>query len=301
MQHPLIATQPLTIGDILDRSVRLLRARFAEFILIPLLFLVPLAVLQMLAILTAKPVPITTPTLDPNNPLTPVFERFIRVSNASAGASSWLVWINLLNSLLILVLPLVIVYQATQVLQGLSPTVGQSISGGLRHIGRYMLTTLLIGVLLLVAIVVFVGIPALCIGPFGFLLFIPLLIFCMARLAVATVVLVDEKAGVIQSLQRSWKLTEGMFWRTFGFTLIVGILSWVIMFLPAIITSAMILSVPPGTEKWLAILDGVSSNLIRVIILPFSNLAMVMYYFDLLVRKEGYDLVLQLQETETRL
>ncbi|MFN8443601.1 MAG: glycerophosphoryl diester phosphodiesterase membrane domain-containing protein [Caldilineaceae bacterium] len=301
MQHPLIATQPLTIGDILDRSARLLRARFTEFILIPLLFLVPLAVLQSLAIMTAKPVPVTTPTLDPNNPLTPIFERFIRVSNASAGASSWLWWINLLNSFLILALPLVIIYQSTQVLQGLSPTVGQSISGGLRHMGRYLLTTILLGILMLVAALVLVGIPALCIGPFGILLFIPALFFCMARLAVATVVLVSEKAGVIQALQRSWKLTEGMFWRTFGFTLIVGILGWVIMFLPAIVTSVVILSVPPGTEKWLAILNGVSSNLIRVVILPFSNLAIVMYYVDLLVRKEGYDLALQLQETERRL
>lgn len=301
MQRPLIATQPLTIGDILDRSVRLLRARFAEFILIPLLFLVPLAVLQTLAILTAKPVPVTTPTLDPNNPLTPIFERFIRVSNASAGASSWLWWINLLNSLLVIVLPLIIIYQSIQVLQGLSPTIGQSISGGLSHIGRYLLTGLLMVILIFVAALVLVGIPALCIGPFGLLLFIPSLIFFMVRITVATVILVNEKAGVIQALQRSWKLTEGMFWRTFGFTWIVGILSWVIMFLPAIITSAMIMSVPPGTEKWLAILDGVSSNLIRVIILPFSNLAIVMYYFDLLVRKEGYDLALQLQERETRL
>ncbi len=301
MQGPLIATHPLTVGDILDRTVRLLRARFSEFILLPLVFLVPLAVLQAVAILTSTPVINATPALDPNNPFSPILERFLRVSSATAGASGWLSWIGLVNSLVTIAIPLMITYQAIQILHGRSPSLGENIKGGLRHVGRFLLSSLLIGMGLLIVAIVVVGLLAICLGSLGILIFIPFVLFFATRIAVFIVAMVNEHAGPIESLKRSWTLTEGLFWRTFGFSLIVTVLGWVIMFLPALITSILIVSMPPGSEKLLASLDSVSSSLITAVVFPFANLASTTYYFDLLVRKEAYDLTLRVQQTETTL
>lgn len=49
--------------------------------------------------------------------------------------------------------------------------------------------------------------------------------FASIRLVLLNPVVIDSRAGVMESLRRAWALTRGYFWRLFGFLLIVMLLS----------------------------------------------------------------------------
>jgi hypothetical protein len=54
---------------------------------------------------------------------------------------------------------------------------------------------------------------------------IALVFFASIRLVLLNPVVIDSKAGVMDSLRRAWTLTRGYFWRLFGFLIIVMLLS----------------------------------------------------------------------------
>jgi|SRR5579871_475316 len=59
----------------------------------------------------------------------------------------------------------------------------------------------------------------------GFVLLIVPGIFLATRLAFATFFIVDEGAGPIEAIQRSWDMTRGHFWQLFLFGIVVVILN----------------------------------------------------------------------------
>jgi hypothetical protein len=124
------------------------------------------------------------------------------------------------------------------------------------------------------------------------------------KLALVPSVIVLERAGVVTAVRRSWTLTNGNFWRTFGLILLVGlILSFAaqvvvqpVSFLGTIL--AMVLD-PTAGETYLAISIGttvaalVLSVLIGAITSVVQAALIAVVYIDLRMRTEGLDLELE--------
>ena len=126
----------------------------------------------------------------------------------------------------------------------------------------------------------------------GFILLIIPGIIAMIRLTLAPAVVVVEDVRGTKAISRSWSLTSGHFWRVFATLLLSGIISAVgaaIIQIPTEVIATMI-----GPEGWPV--SALGTALATALITPFSLLIVVLLYFDLRVRKEGYDIEVMAQE-----
>jgi hypothetical protein len=118
----------------------------------------------------------------------------------------------------------------------------------------------------------------------GFILLIIPGIFLLIRFYFAVVVVVVEGERGTAALRRSWRLVKGSTWRVLGIVLVIAIIGGIL---------TAIISVPftllfAGTDVFaFEILGDVIAG---IIVEPFVALAVVLLYFDLRIRKEGYDL-----------
>lgn len=117
----------------------------------------------------------------------------------------------------------------------------------------------------------------------GLLLLIPRLMFTSQAVMI-------EGIRAIDSLRRSWRLTAGFFWRVLGLLLLIGLITWVISFGPALLVSlpaALLFEDQPEIQF---LMSAIISTLLNVLVMPFSMVAYTLIYFDLRMRKEGFDL-----------
>jgi glycerophosphoryl diester phosphodiesterase family protein len=153
---------------------------------------------------------------------------------------------------------------------GRTPSAGDILDGALPVLGPVLL------VMILYALVV--------IGGF-FLLVIPGIFFAIKfQFAVPTVVL--EKERGTYAMGRSWRLTDGNFWRVLGIILLTAIM---VAIVAVIITLPTVLStLNMGTSGW--VIRAVGGSVAAVLTTPFSQLVTVLLYLDLRARKEGLTL-----------
>jgi hypothetical protein len=126
----------------------------------------------------------------------------------------------------------------------------------------------------------------------GFLLLIIPGIIAAVRLTLAPAVVVVEDVRGTKAVSRSWNLTAGHFWRVFGTLILSGIITAVgaaIIQIPAEVITTMI-----GPDGWPV--SALGTAVASALITPFSLLIVVLLYFDLRVRKEGYDIEVMAQE-----
>lgn len=120
-----------------------------------------------------------------------------------------------------------------------------------------------------------------------------------ARYMTATVGLVDQNWGAVESLRKSWALTKGRTWRCIGYFLLLGVLTLIIINMPIAIAQNLV-QLFVGMEM-LGPITGIfaaATSLMAVLWTPFQVAAMVLFYFDLRVRQENYDLELRLEQLE---
>ncbi|MCG8352024.1 MAG: glycerophosphoryl diester phosphodiesterase membrane domain-containing protein [Chloroflexales bacterium] len=122
-----------------------------------------------------------------------------------------------------------------------------------------------------------------------------LVAYVAIRLLFVPQAIIIEKKGVIDSLQRSWQLVRGSFWRVLGIVLVIYFLIQILIFIP---TSSLefavggVFNTPDAFVLRQSILT-VVVYLIQILVLPFNLIAYTLLYYDLRVRKEGYDLQLR--------
>ena len=133
-----------------------------------------------------------------------------------------------------------------------------------------------------------------------------LLIYCAMILAVIAIsvplafacpTFVAEDKRYVSALRRSWSLVRGHYWRTLGILLLTGLI--VITVESAVTTPLLFITgawkdllmgqkmVTNGTSF---MLYGIGDMIISTAIEPIWLIATVLLYYDLRIRKEGYDL-----------
>ncbi|MRX42869.1 hypothetical protein [Agromyces kandeliae] len=240
-----------------------------------------------------------------------------------AGTIGWLVLLTLV--------PLAVGVVAGAFLQGVmvievaSGTLGERLGFGAlwrraaSRIGPLIGWTLLVSVIvlgvfaLLATIVVMTALIApdpLAIA--GVLLVVMLLLLGLAvlaawlgtKLALVPSVIVLERAGIGQSVRRSWQLTTGHFWRTFGLILLVGLIvstiAQTVVQVPMLGGTILAVILDPtagATYEAVTIastlVGTVLSILIGAIVAVVQAALIAVIYIDLRMRSEGLDLELE--------
>ena len=120
-------------------------------------------------------------------------------------------------------------------------------------------------------------------------------IFLSVKWSVAFPAVVSERAGPFSAISRSWELTRGHWWRTFGTLLVVGLLSFVIYFAIGGVLGACDRDDSDMSEVAVAALTVTLNIVLFAIMYPLWAAVITVLYYDLRVRNEGFDLQLLAQ------
>lgn len=115
------------------------------------------------------------------------------------------------------------------------------------------------------------------------------------RFLLAAPVIVLEGAGVLTGMKRSWKLTRGYFWRTFGLVVLTVVLLWTVLGFTAVPVAAVV-SFLAAELTWLApILTALALSVALAAATPFCSSIIALVYIDIRMRTEGLDVMLAQQ------
>jgi hypothetical protein len=249
---------PLRVGQILDTAIRLALRNARILLPIAATIVVPLAILD--AIVLAA-------TLKNGY----VIDGTVYLQNAS-GYDAGRVVIEILQFIGGALVTGASFRALSASYLGGSPHVGESLRAALSRLGALLVVS--IGVVLFTIV--------------GFLLlFIPGAYFLIAC-SVAVPVLLLEGVPAFTAINRSFELTRGHWWRTFGVIASALVLFFVLGFLLGLGLGAILLGTSQsllgrGIELVLTLV------LTELIVRPFQAAVTTVLYYDLRVRKEGID------------
>lgn len=138
------------------------------------------------------------------------------------------------------------------------------------------------------------GLAAYIIIFLGFMLLIVPGIIIGCGYSVVPQAVVLEDIGATESLGRSWRLTRDYRWRAFG----LGLVSLIIVYVPMMaigIIGAAVIGMDPTTLEGggfstANLIFSVAAQLVGLVVYPILNCVFTLFYYDLRVRKEGFDL-----------
>ncbi len=123
--------------------------------------------------------------------------------------------------------------------------------------------------------------------------------------AMGMAVCVAEQKAAWKSMKRSWKLSQGTRGRIFVLFLLVLVLTMVttmIAYIPFLIVVGVAAAAGNGPQSAAAalvvaeILQFVLDVLLQIALTPISSIALVLFYYDQRVRKEGFDIEVMMEQ-----
>lgn len=253
-----------------DAAITLFRTNFVTLIKISAAVFVPLGVVQLVATIAVGPIDLASLiVVDPDAtfedvfaPLVP-FYAMLAVTGVLGFIGSALVQGASITAL-------------AQVYQGRQPEWAESLKAGLRRWIALVAATILLTI----------G------STFGLLFCIVPGVFLFTMWAVTPAALIAEGLGPFAALRRSFRLVRGRFWPVLGAIVLAYLLYFVGEQIISGATVAITFFGTSGTGFVSFIPTVLGSVLVSVIATPFLAAMVTIIYFDLRVRKEGYDLEL---------
>jgi hypothetical protein len=264
-ERPLPLRQ-MGIGEILDSAIQLYRREWMALIGIVALVLVPLSFLQFYLTRALSTAPVQ-PGLVRQDEITAAI-----VATGVLGIAEFLFVQPFLVA--------AVARAAANVYLGEPVTIGATYRFALTRVHSILWISILNFLALVLGLV---------------LLVIPFFIV-LVRMTFAPTVLVVEGIRGPKALGRSWRLAGGHFWRLAGTLLLAGLIAGVVSSVLTVPTEFAALGL--GENGWPV--RALGSSLATVLVTPFSTLITVLLYFDLRIRKEGYDIEVLTQELAPR-
>jgi hypothetical protein len=115
-------------------------------------------------------------------------------------------------------------------------------------------------------------------------------LYVTVRFTAVTPAVIVEKLGPVEALRRSGALVLNSWWRTAGLLLLLSVLGAAITGGPAFVVSLFAIVVTQGNLVLQQLISGAVTTVVALLYAPIQLIAITLYYFDLRVRKEGYDL-----------
>ena len=260
--------RPLEIGDLLDETFRMYRRHFLLFAGLSIIFAIPTAALSGFALFT-------------------LFGTLLRPSNQFNIDPSILVWYGIFLLVTLVLVPFqygAVTYAACESALGRPVTLAGVLRGVLR---RYFP---LLGYWLLIALMAVLF----CL--------LPLWIWIWVGWCVVVPLMFVENVGLGAAMGRSWRLVEGRWWRTFFILFLMFVVYYVVsLALRAFIALGQALLQIVVSQLVVLWISGVTSAIVDSLVFPVLQIAIVLIYFDLRVRKEGLDLFQQAQRISSPL
>ncbi|HET6371990.1 MAG TPA: glycerophosphoryl diester phosphodiesterase membrane domain-containing protein [Candidatus Polarisedimenticolia bacterium] len=303
--EPIVEIRPLNIGELLDNTFRLYRAHLGLFVGImagPTLVISFAAVLVVL--MQRDALVLMQPTQDP-------LEQLKATGSIIIGA----LVLGGLSAIAYLVAGAATSVAVSRLYLGHAASVRQSYEAIKSSTGRLIwmaiaLLLIYLGAIVAVGIVAGVfAIPAAFISPllsvaviflFGAGGFVVIAFILLGRLAVACPALILENLPVGRAFSRSVTLTRGHLLRA----LLIYVLMMVMGYISAFIFQGpffligWLLTEGPLPPAWTQVLGALSGGVGGMLVGPLSRIALTLLYYDLRVRKEGFDLQLMMARLE---
>lgn len=335
MQTPVFFSRPLTIGDLLDWTIRIYRARFGKLILTTAAFFVPLGIVSgivsgqsMTGSLNIFMTLLQNPELVPDEQTFSTFQQ-------SEGMIAFL-WLVLMPLTLVAygVVSIALTDQSLATVRQEEIAIGSGLRTGIRRfwgwVGMNLVIMLAVFGIMFALVMVLVllggavaflfagsaifsglegaGSEAIAIAGaffaiicfyalFFILLFGPILYF-YTRWSVALPSLVDQAIGPMDALRTSWALTKGNVWRALGYNLLIYLFYGVIYSVLMALGFGLSALVISSSTVASVVIFAIISALLPILWQPIQIAAHVMLYFDLRIRNESYDLELRIQQLE---
>jgi hypothetical protein len=315
--------RPMTIGDMFDGAFRLYRQHFLTFIGIGALLQVPMAIIQFtvqfilggsvledVLRFSARP-----PGAGQNPFAAFPFASFIAFFLISLGLGTfqYLIVQNLVTGALANAISRSYHGEPTSILGAYSFGVRRYLAMILASLVPLAASMLLFGLIAACSIGVLATLGVrpgerpnvgLIIAAVLGLLFLVLLvivasIFVYTRLLLTPQAIVLEDHNALAGIKRSWRLVEGSFWRTLAIMLLTGILIYLISSLPAGIISFSLTLANRGSTSGMMLNQAITTLVTQIgliIALPLQLAVYTLLYYDLRVRKEGYDIEMMAQQ-----
>lgn len=298
MNEPIYVIRPMTLGEILDKAIRLYRQNFLKFIGIFAIPYIPLVLIQTaISMFYATSMFNEGLLADPDQAMgfglatlagTFIFliANFILVGGFATAALTRAVANNYVN-------------KPVGILDSYRAITGS--------VGK-LLVALVIATIILIFIMVWSVVPVVgwLSGP-GIFVFLSLIVIPLIA-PIASL----ENLGISQTLRRAWDMGRSRFWWLIGYALVLALLGQLIVTGPVYLLSAVLQiifsSIPDLTFEMQTMLDTIISTLfslaLGLLYTPLQLTMMTVVYFDLRARNEGLDLALQLSslnedQTET--
>jgi hypothetical protein len=256
--------RPLGVGEILDAGIKVYRNKFGTMLKAVAVVVVPVQVLNVLIQLSLPDSGTTT-------------------AGTTSDGSGWAGVAALILILLITVVSATLAEAAclkavSDAYLGTDTDWRGSLRFGFQRLGSLLWLTLIHGALLLLAF-------AACIVP-G--------IWLYAAWSVAVPALLLEDARGFRALNRSFNLVRGRWWPTAGTLLLANLLATAVAFGFSVIALPLVFA-GDDNDFVVDLANGVLGGIASVLTIPFVAAVIAVIYFDLRVRKEGFDLQLMAQ------
>lgn len=265
--------RPLTISDIIDASIWIYRRNFAPILGIAAVVQIPIMVVGIAVQVSIMPILMAS---DQSGS-----EVSLEQMSGAIGPMVLLFLMGLLYPLGQAALAIGI----SERYLGRPISVRDAYEAALPRWGQVLWTTILYW---LICYGVFIG------GLFlaGFALMVWLAVRYMLGPAVINVL--ENRSGR-DALARSWSLTAENFWRIFGALSILMLLAAVVTYgvsLPVQIVAGVLGEQNPQLALPAVVLSQVVSSLVSLLLQPLWMIGVVLVYYDLRIRKEGFDLMI---------
>ena len=254
--------RPLEIGDLLDETFRMYRRHFGLFAGLSVSSAIPTAAVTGFSLYT-------------------LFNTVLKPGSRVVIEPSILIWYGVFLLVALAVVPFqygAVTYAACESALGRPVTLAGVLQGVLR---RYFP---LLGYMLLISLMLI----AFCL--------LPLWIWIWVGWCVVMPVMFIENVGLLQAMGRSWRLVQGRWWRTFLVIFLMFVVYYVVsLALRAFLALGQALLQLVMSQLVIVWISAATSAIVDSLVYPVIQIAIVLIYFDLRVRKEGLDLFQQAQ------
>jgi hypothetical protein len=270
----------MSVGDILDRGIRLLTSRLVTFYVINLIVLFPLLIAQLMMPEFGGAMPTNEqgqPVLGPEQARQAVAFLFLVILG---------LFLQPIGSAAIL-------HVISQEFVDRRVGIGQAFRFAFQRFGSLLWASLLKGL-------VFMAGMLMCCVPF--------ILFQVWYVFVSQVVVMEDYRGA-DALSRSKDLTSGFRWRIFGvmtllfvvsviFSLAAGVLQAFLPVTSAVRTEAQTIMV---TNYPNYVVNVVVTQIVNILVRTYEAVCWTLFYFDIRIRKEGLDLELAAQQQSAKM
>jgi hypothetical protein len=260
-----LTLRALTINEVLDKALRIYRTKFIMFLGIVAIALIPSGALEFLI-------------------------AYFWGTDQNTG--------NLLKNLFSSFARLALIVAVSQVYLGREFSIGSAYSDGLKRIWSVWGAGLLFGlaiVLPLFAIAICLAMVHQRMGLVALIFFLPFIVFLSTRWSLVSSAIVLENVGAVAGLRRSWTLTQDYFWRVLGTSFAASLLTILLTVLPNLFV-AYLLGLMGFSFQVIGLAGLMVEQISLIFVMPFTVGVQVLIYYDLRIRKEGFDLLLRANE-----